>query len=80
MQHGEDGVSLGQFQRPRHDRGEQPLTQVRMICQHPRQYRHPEQTRPFPRSGYGPLAEHDAHTYSRRRIQARVTQPHTGGR
>ena len=30
-------------QRLRHDRGDQPLTQVRMICQHPRQHRHPEQ-------------------------------------
>jgi hypothetical protein len=30
-------------QRLRHDRGDQALTQVRMICQHPRQYRHPEQ-------------------------------------
>jgi ABC-type dipeptide/oligopeptide/nickel transport system ATPase subunit len=30
-------------QRLRHDRGDQALTQVQMICQHPRQDRHPEQ-------------------------------------
>jgi hypothetical protein len=32
------------------------------------------------RSGYGPPVREPVHTYSRRRIQARVTQPHTGGR
>ena len=30
-------------QRLRHDLVDQPLTQVRMICQHPGQDRHPEQ-------------------------------------